>query len=1847
MAIQQVGLRAVFDIGGFASNVNAYINHLKIVQNANSQLASSSRNLGTAVSAGIGGAIGAGAITALSQLGGAIRQVGQDVFETLRFFEQLTFSLETLFAIQGKNAGQFESVAEGIGQTSEAAQEYLLWLQDLAIFSPFTTEQIAVGNRLLQVYRFTANEAAALTQLFVDYASAAGKTPEELNRISLAVGQIRTAGRLLARDALQLTQVGIPIYDFIADYTNQNVNDLMKLQEQGLLPASIALEALVAGLQDFEGSGKRVTSTVAGLFSSLEDIQQISSRDLFSGMFEGIRPQLQELVDTLTSPEARARVVVMGEELGKVFGNIVTNAREMVTGVFESISALSTPFKEGIVIFAAAAVSLTAFVGVVGLLSVAIGTLVNPFTLAIAAVAGFATLYIQNYTKIQQVTNTVTAFVTSTLRGLGSAFSTLATNVGNALSTASTYISNFAMDVADWGSNIIGSLADGITQGVGLITQAINAVGDVIGFLMAPGSPPRFLPDLDEWGRDSAQVYLDSWGEADFEALNKMGSTIGSLLQSMANSGQIDELSVPRILGGARKAYAEAIDQIVNTGKISEETLKRVRNAAGPAGDAVGQSLQAFVRYRNATKAVEDAQNNLNTVTQKYKDLITPIRAEMERVSEMRTRLSEDNEIRNLQRLLARGGVQESLRQEALARIEEIRTGRKLRGLEQQERAAIETGNAELEAVTKAQEEAERQIELIQQRIQVQTDSNNLVADELRILEQIRKEQERLAKEAERLRKEQLEKQLKIAQLYLAEVKDTVGVFKAQYTLADDTATAIEKQNAALELQAILGRRILRNDEARELGIPQEELNRLRNIPVTLEDIGIKSKGAIEDVTEGIAGLEEIDLSGPFEELQTAIDNVRIKFDETKRSLDDFIDRVDAALPSFLKLRGEGEETAPILDTLGSALAGLGAGFLTSRIISILTGLPALIGRLHPVSATIITIVSVLSAAWAGNWFNIREHTATGVAWVQQKMQELADSGIWGSITQSITDVYTSIRDFFLEGGITRLIEENSVLSAIAGFITDTLIPAIQQVGPFLQRLGAILGIIFAPLAGGFSIDNIMQVFSNIGVVIQAALERVPGIVSGIFGSIREYISTNAPIIFQAFLDFLPTIPTRVLAGLMNIWATVVGWLSTFVPKMAAGALDLGTAFLQWIGPLAGEAIVGLGKLLGSILRWIIGTAIPFIARAVLAIGPALLSFINWAITEFPPMAVAFVGRFVNWMLTEGVPMLVIAASNMASALLTFITRSEEEAGPSLARFLSTLQGWLSTYIYPALYQAMIEIGNGIVLGLYDAFGQENVDPVLNTIRNAFTTVLEFFNNVATWVGAAIQFISGFIQAAQAIYEDVVTWIEAIFQFFDGFGKAFDALWEAIVASVLSLIDQFISDAISLVSEWSSTAAQAIIAIQNLFAPATQAAIDVFFAVVGYFDQLSLYIDGVIAYFAGIPARFIAEVAILLSTIVTETAKWLLEMTTFITTWGNAIATTISGFTQMVWDAAVALGGSIIEGIKQGINNLVTGPQEALKGALQSLLGIGKEEIEAQSPSALFSREIGETIPAGIAEGVEKFDIAPAFRGLVTKAIGIFKNLGQGTDEETEDLTTEGNSMFNTFSANVVETFRLMTESVVTNLTTFAGTTVTLVEELLLRLLTSIQGFSTATTNEQRLMQGAMLASLTAFSIVFAAAMDGVVLAARTSFEALRPAIVAEIELMSTDVITLLETPETGFAARLADAFNISGQGIGKALSDGIVAGFVANEANMILGLEESIARVLSSIAFQLNPTGTTGETSVTSAGVYGSGPANFLPGNVNNVSRETHYHLNVRSEATSQGIVQDYGIMQTMNFDG
>jgi hypothetical protein len=63
---------------------------------------------------------------------------------------------------------------------------------------------------------------------------------------------------------------------------------------------------------------------------------------------------------------------------------------------------------------------------------------------------------------------------------------------------------------ADWGANIVESLAGGI-QGSDAIVRALNSVSRTMAHWLAPGSPPRLLPELTDWGAGAAEAWLQGW----------------------------------------------------------------------------------------------------------------------------------------------------------------------------------------------------------------------------------------------------------------------------------------------------------------------------------------------------------------------------------------------------------------------------------------------------------------------------------------------------------------------------------------------------------------------------------------------------------------------------------------------------------------------------------------------------------------------------------------------------------------------------------------------------------------------------------------------------------------------------------------------------------------------------------------------------------------------------------------------------------------------------------------------------------------------------------------------------------------------------------------------------------------------------------------------------------------------------------------------------------------------------------------------------------------------------------------------------------------------------------------
>lgn len=1016
----------------------------------------------------LGTTIGQLAATGIANFARSLVTFGGNVLEIVTFFERLDLSIAFYASrsIQAENATL--SFTEALAAGSREAAGLSLWLQRLAVASPFTTRDVGTLFRTAQAYGLTRQEAELLTPLLLDFAAAAGLNEDILERLALAVGQIRARGKLTGEEVRQLGNSGIPIRDILVKALGIANDEFDDLLESGALTSDVVIPAIIESLRDFEGAGERVAfETIGGIVSAFDELREIGIARFFTAVLAPVKQSFQDLFAVLNRPEVIAFVQVLGEEIGVKLRNALFGLVETVRNLIASWQALDPLMQQQIIVFAAATAGVFALTAVFGLLTIAVNLLLSPLSL-IAITVGFL---VSEWTSGFAVLGGVTTRAANTV---GRAMLAIGTYLGNALAGFLNFLSEanlgfryFVRDLTRFGREAMGNFVDGMISGVGLVARAMGSLGNYLAFWLAPGSPPRVAPEIDKWGEATMEEYiaafgnanvrkslgnglsivsdtisqelidarrqavdrlnqahpdlgltlaqdlqrvvaeayaetedalastdaveseaaaagirvsdafvdsflsripaltpriskelqevlrkigggtqltregassfgrfLQGFGEADFGVLEETSGIVQDFLQSLVDTGQIEEVDLPRLLFGAREGLAQGIQDIQRVGAVTQQTMQTIRATAGGASRFVLDLLESYAPLAQATKNVELAQNTLNAVTERYKAILTPLREELERINEANRLADEEEKILSLRRLIANDAVSNRRRQNAQLQIDQILAERRVRGLEAERDAATETAEAELESREKTREEAEKQFATLQQNIQAQLNQIGLFSQEASI---IRKLQE----EAAKLREKEMtdaDLRLKFLELQNEELADLIEAARAKYDLDRADSTELEKQQAAITLAEIALRRRNREAEAISLGIPVEELTKLRDFEVTLDDIGVKGKEAFnfEGADANLDSLVNADeITRQWED---TLERVRAKWDEIKQAVIDTATEIDNRLPSFLRIFPEEPGAEPpiigFLKTYTEAIIGLGVAIGTYKIIS-------------------------------------------------------------------------------------------------------------------------------------------------------------------------------------------------------------------------------------------------------------------------------------------------------------------------------------------------------------------------------------------------------------------------------------------------------------------------------------------------------------------------------------------------------------------------------------------------------------------------------------------------------------------------------------------------------------------------------------------------------------------------------------------------------------------------------------------------------------------------------------------------------------------------------------------------
>jgi len=184
--------------------------------------------------------------------------------------------------------------------STEAAKEMLDGLYELAAKSPFEFPQLIEAAQRMKAFGMAADEIIPTMTAVGNAVSALGGDAQKIDRITLALGQMQSKGRVMAQEMLQLSEAGVAAWDILATKAGRTRREMSDLVEKGLVPAHWALQALTEGMDErFGGMMAKQADTMRGVTTTIRDYFNQFMGLGTESLFENLKGGLMGLRDTL------------------------------------------------------------------------------------------------------------------------------------------------------------------------------------------------------------------------------------------------------------------------------------------------------------------------------------------------------------------------------------------------------------------------------------------------------------------------------------------------------------------------------------------------------------------------------------------------------------------------------------------------------------------------------------------------------------------------------------------------------------------------------------------------------------------------------------------------------------------------------------------------------------------------------------------------------------------------------------------------------------------------------------------------------------------------------------------------------------------------------------------------------------------------------------------------------------------------------------------------------------------------------------------------------------------------------------------------------------------------------------------------------------------------------------------------------------------------------------------------------------------------------------------------------------------------------------------------------------
>lgn len=257
-------------------------------------------------------------------------------FDTIAAAEQASIAFETMLGPQ-------------------KARSMLEDLADFAANTPFELQGLESSTQKLIAMGFEAEECIPLLTSIGDAASGLGAGQAGIDQITRALGQMNAKGKVSAEEMMQLTETGIPAWQYLADViSNSDIPTAMQMVTNGVVDADTAIQALQDGMnRDFGGMMSKQAQTLTGVLSNMADAVQkplMAIKD--TDGYKDLTAALSDLTDSL-GPFVESLMPHLESVLKSGAGAV-----KVFAGALDSFSNMSEESQAGILQFVLALASV-------------------------------------------------------------------------------------------------------------------------------------------------------------------------------------------------------------------------------------------------------------------------------------------------------------------------------------------------------------------------------------------------------------------------------------------------------------------------------------------------------------------------------------------------------------------------------------------------------------------------------------------------------------------------------------------------------------------------------------------------------------------------------------------------------------------------------------------------------------------------------------------------------------------------------------------------------------------------------------------------------------------------------------------------------------------------------------------------------------------------------------------------------------------------------------------------------------------------------------------------------------------------------------------------------------------------------------------------------------------------------------------------------------------------------------------------------------------------------------------------------------------------------------------------